>query len=137
LWDQAARALYCGDLAQKGATIWIPSDLRGDLADYLDSLERVLRLAPACLLPAHGPVIDDPEVVLRRYIEHRKAREQQIVEALGAGATTPEAITARVYRALSESLLPMARQGVLSHLVKLERDGRARRDGEAWHMIQA
>jgi hypothetical protein len=53
------------------------------------------------------------------------------------GATTADEITADVYRALSEKLLPMARQGVLAHLVKLERDGRARRDGEAWHIMGA
>jgi len=42
-----------------------------------------------------------------------------------------------VYAALSEKMLPMAKQGVLAHLVKLERDGRARRDGEAWHIMSA
>jgi len=31
---------------------------------------------------------------------------------------------------LAEKLVPMARQGVVAHLVKLERDHRARRDGE-------
>jgi len=134
-WDEKARSLYCGDLAQSGATVWIPFELRGDLAEYLASIERVLALGPARLLPAHGPVIEAPEPLLRRYVEHRLAREGQIVEAMRAGAATADDITARVYRALSEKLLPMARQGVLAHLVKLERDGRARRDGEAWHIM--
>jgi glyoxylase-like metal-dependent hydrolase (beta-lactamase superfamily II) len=134
-WDAAGRTLYCGDLAQRGATIWIPFDLRGDLADYLVSLEQVLALGPARLLPAHGDVLDDPATVLRRYIDHRLARERQIVDAMCEGADTANAITARVYRALSESLRPMAHQGVLAHLAKLEREGRARRDGEAWHMM--
>jgi hypothetical protein len=53
------------------------------------------------------------------------------------GAATADDINARVYRSLSEKLLPMARQGVLSHLAKLEREGRARRDGEAWHIMSA
>ena len=53
-WDGESRSLYCGDLAQRGATIWIPFDLRGDLAHYLASIERVLALEPARLLPAHG-----------------------------------------------------------------------------------
>ena len=57
----------------------------GDLAAYLASLERVLALEPARLLPAHGPVIDDPERVLRGYIEHRREREQQILDALRVG----------------------------------------------------
>jgi glyoxylase-like metal-dependent hydrolase (beta-lactamase superfamily II) len=136
-WNGASRTLYCGDLAQRGATIWIPFDLRGDLKDYLASLERVLALEPARLLPAHGDVIDDPGTLLRRYIEHRLAREQQIVAAMREGASTADGITAIVYRALSESMLPLAKQGVLSHLAKLEREGRVRRDGEAWHMMSA
>ena len=134
-WDEDGRSLYCGDLAQGGATVWIPFELRGDLSDYLASIESVLRLAPARLLPSHGPVIEDPEPLLRRYVQHRLARERQIVESMLEGATTADEITADVYRALSEKLLPMARQGVLAHLVKLERDGRARRDGEAWHIM--
>jgi hypothetical protein len=89
------------------------------------------------MLPSHGPVIDAAEPLLRRYVEHRLARERQIVEAMLAGATTADDITGVVYAALSEKMLPMARQGVLSHLVKLERDGRARRDGEAWHIMGA
>jgi glyoxylase-like metal-dependent hydrolase (beta-lactamase superfamily II) len=136
-WDEPVRTLYCGDLAQSGTTVWIPFDLRGDLADYLDSIARVLALQPARLLPAHGPVIDPPEPLLRRYVEHRLARERQIVEVMRKGATTADEITNIVYAALSEKMLPMAKQGVLSHLVKLERDGRARRDGDAWHIMGA
>ena len=136
-WDEDGRSLYCGDLAQSGATVWIPFELRGDLSDYLASIESVLRLAPARLLPAHGPVINEPEPLLRRYVQHRLARERQIVESMLEGAATADEITADVYRALSEKLLPRARQGVLAHLVKLERDGRARRDGEAWHIMSA
>jgi glyoxylase-like metal-dependent hydrolase (beta-lactamase superfamily II) len=136
-WDPSSRSLYCGDLAQSGSTVWIPFELRGHLGDYLASLERTIALRPARLLPAHGPVIDQPEAVLRRYIEHRVARERQIVQAIRDGATTADAITARVYRGLAAKMLPMARQGVLSHLAKLEEEGRAGRDGEAWHIMGA
>lgn len=131
-WHEETRTLFCGDLAVKGTTVWIPANLQGDLAAYLASLERVLALDPERLLPAHGPVIDDPEHVLRGYIEHRLEREQQILEALGRGESTPDAIVARVYRGLKADLIPMAREGVIAHLVKLEREGRARRDGDQW-----
>ena len=136
-WDESVRTLYCADLAQSGNTVWIPFDLRGDLADYLDSIARVVALRPARLLPAHGPVIEAPEPLLRRYVEHRVARERQIVDVMREGATTADEITEIVYAALSEKMLPMAKQGVLAHLVKLERDGRARRDGDAWHIMGA
>jgi glyoxylase-like metal-dependent hydrolase (beta-lactamase superfamily II) len=135
-WHAASRTLFCGDLAVSGSTVWIPASLNGDLGDYLRSLERVLQLAPARMLPAHGPVIEDPERILRQYIEHRRQREAQIVDAIRGGAATLDAITARVYRGLKAHLVPLARDGVAAHLAKLQRDGRATNEGEAWHMIE-
>jgi ribonuclease/clavin/mitogillin len=134
-WHEPTRTLFGGDLAVKGTTVWIPAHLQGDLADYLASLERVRALRPARLLPAHGPVIENPEAVLRGYIEHRLEREQQILEALRQGDSTPEEITGRVYRGLNPQLLPMAREGVLAHLAKLEREHRTRRDGDRWVIL--
>lgn len=134
-WHGETRTLFCGDLAAKGTTIWIPSRLQGNLTDYLASLARILALAPARLLPAHGPVIDDPLPLLRNYIEHRREREEQVIAALRAGDTTPEQIVARVYRTLKASLVPLATESVISHLLKLERDGRASRRDHAWHII--
>ena len=37
--------------------------------------------------------------------------------------------------ALDPALVPMARESVTAHLIKLQREGRARRDGDAWTMI--
>jgi len=137
LWHEPSRTLFCGDLAIKGTSVWIPARLGGDLAAYIASLERVLALNPARMLPAHGPVIDDPGPVLRGYIEHRREREVQIVDALRAGDSTPEAIVARVYPRLAEKLIPLAQESVTAHLLKLLQEGRARRDGEAWTIIGA
>ena len=134
-WHEESRTLFCGDLSMKGGTVWIPARLQGDLGDYLASLERVLALRPRQLLPAHGPIIDHPTELLRQYIEHRREREAQVLEALRAGDETPAAIVARVYRGLRESLVPLAQDSVVAHLVKLERDGRARRARDAWHII--
>ena len=134
-WHEASRTLFCGDLAVKGTTVFIPSESRGDLADYLASLERVITLQPARLLPAHGPVIDDPRTLLRGYIEHRHERERQILAALGEGALTPDQLVAQIYRSLNDTLRPLARESVVAHLVKLAREGRAGRRGEAWHII--
>jgi len=134
-WHEESRTLFCGDLAVKGTTVYIPPNLRGDLTDYLASLERALALRPARLLPAHGPVIDDPETVLREYIEHRRAREEQILDALRQGDDSPDAMVARIYRGLKGTLIPIARESVLAHLIKLEREGRAARREDAWHII--
>jgi glyoxylase-like metal-dependent hydrolase (beta-lactamase superfamily II) len=134
-WHEASRTLFGGDLAVLGSTVWIPTSLEGDLTAYLASLERVLALAPSRILPAHGAVIEDPQDLLRGYLAHRREREAQVVEALRAGASSPDAIVERLYRGVRQRLLPLARESVLAHLAKLEREGRAGRDGEVWHVM--
>jgi glyoxylase-like metal-dependent hydrolase (beta-lactamase superfamily II) len=128
LYEPAGRVLFGGDLLRRGGTVVIPASHGGSLAAYLDSLERVRALAPVRVLPAHGSEIDDPETLVREYLDHRREREAQIVEALRAGATTPEAIVARVYAGLSDALIGFAQESVLAHLVKLEREHRATQD---------
>ncbi len=117
--------------------MWIPASLRGDLIDYLDSLKRVRALAPERLLPAHGPIIDDADKLLQRYVNHRRQREDQVVDALRRGLSTPAAIVDDIYAGLGESVLKLAREGIVAHLVKLEREGRASRRGDAWHIMDA
>lgn len=134
-WHPHSRTMFCGDLATKGTTVYIPPNLQGDLIAYLASLERVLALEPARLLPAHGPPIDDPQRLLRSYLDHRREREEQVIAALRAGDTTADEIVSRVYPGLRQSHVPLAAESVTSHLIKLEREGRARRDGNAWTNI--
>lgn len=134
-WHEETRALFGGDLAIRGSTVWIPASRGGDLAAYLDSLRRVIDLGPLTIFPAHGPVIDDPVPLLRDYLRHRAEREAQIVGALERGDADVDAILARVYAGLRPSLLPMARESVLAHLAKLERERRVRCEGGRWHMI--
>ena len=133
-WHQESRQLFCGDLAWKGSTVVIPSSHGGDVAAYLASLERILRLEPQAMLPAHGPVIDRPAELLREYVAHRAMREQQVLAALRTGLTHPDEIVARIYPALDAALVPVARESVLAHLAKLEHDGRAVHDGERWRL---
>jgi glyoxylase-like metal-dependent hydrolase (beta-lactamase superfamily II) len=136
-WHAPTRSLFCGDLMQKGTTIWIPGNEQGDVAAYIASLERVLALDPARVYPAHGPVIDDPQRLLRHYIEHRREREAQVLEALRQGDSAVEVMTARIYRGLPQHVLARARDSVTAHLLKLEREGRARRDGDVWNIMGA
>jgi len=133
-WHQESRQLFCGDLAWKGSTVVIPSSHGGDVAAYLASLERILRLDPQAMLPAHGAVIDRPAELLRQYIEHRALRERQVLAALRSGFTNPDEMVAHIYPALEAALVPVARESVLAHLVKLEHEGRAFHDGERWRL---
>jgi glyoxylase-like metal-dependent hydrolase (beta-lactamase superfamily II) len=97
----------------------------GDLGQYMSSLERLLALEPRRLLPAHGPVIDDPREVLTGYLEHRRQRERQVLAALHAGQATVQAIAESIYDGLAPALMPAAQENVRAHLEKLKSDGRA------------
>jgi len=134
-WHEETRSVFCGDLAQKGTTVFIPAGASGDVAAYLASLERILALNPSRLCPAHGPIIDDPASLLRHYIAHRQEREAQILDALHQGDTRAEAVVARLYRGLADVLIPRARDTVTAHLEKLEREGRVHRRDDAWHIM--
>jgi glyoxylase-like metal-dependent hydrolase (beta-lactamase superfamily II) len=132
-FDEAAGELYSGDLVRVGGTIVIPASRGGDMRQYLQSLRLVRELSPRRLLPGHGAIIDDPVTIVDEYLRHRAAREAQIVEALRAGADTPETVAARVYGELPPAIASAAADTVLAHLIKLEQDGRAARGaGMSW-----
>jgi hydroxyacylglutathione hydrolase len=95
----------------------------GDLRQYLDALDRILRLTPRRLLPAHGPGIENPAIVLNQYLDHRRMREKQVVAALASGKHTVQAIAESIYDGLDPALMPAARENVRAHLLKLKADG--------------
>jgi len=134
-WHPDTRVLFCGDLAWMGSTVVIPPSHGGNVAAYLASLQRVIALDPVRMLPAHGAVIDKPVELLREYIEHRALREQQVLAALRVGINTADDLVARIYPSLAKPLVPVARESVLAHLIKLEHDGKIRRDGERWLLV--
>ena len=103
----------------------------GDLGEYLASLERVRALGVRRIYPAHGPVIEDGPGKIQEYIEHRRLRERQILEALGAGARTIPELVAAIYAEVPEALHRMAAQSVHSHLKKLAREARVREERRA------
>lgn len=135
-WDAESRTVFGGDLLIAGSSVSIPATRGGDLAAYLASLERVLALDPLRVLPAHGRVIERPVPLLRAYIVRRQRREAQILDLLRHGGIAVDAIVDRLYAGLRDSLIPHARDTVLAHLHKLERERRAARDGEAWHIME-
>lgn len=136
LWHDGSSTAFTGDLVAAGASVVIPAKGGGSLRAYLASLERIRALRPARLLPAHGPVIDDPEAALSGYLEHRRQRERQVVDALGDGITTVAAMVDRIYTELNPALVPMAHESVLAHLIKLEDDGVAARVDDAWQLAR-
>ena len=134
-FEETAGTLFSADLVVLGSSVVIPNSRGGSLANYLDSLQRIRDLDPVRMLPAHGPVIDAPRQAIDGYIEHRRRREDQIVDAMRAGARRPEAIVERLYQSLRAELQPLARESVLAHLVKLRDEERVRQDGDEWELV--
>jgi len=135
LWHPDSRTLFVGDMMQQGNTVVIPASHGGSLADYLRSLERIAALNPARALPAHGPVIEDPLALIRRYTDHRAQREAQVLDALAANHDTVESIAEQIYQKLEDALVPMARESVLAHLQKLQAENRVVNDGRRWTLV--
>jgi hydroxyacylglutathione hydrolase len=96
----------------------------------------MVRLNPARALPAHGAVIEDPIALIQRYVDHRAQREGQVLDALAAGHSSVESITAMIYPSLQDALIPMARESVLAHLHKLQTENRVVIDADAWSIVR-
>ncbi|MCA9635131.1 MAG: MBL fold metallo-hydrolase, partial [Myxococcales bacterium] len=129
--ERASGLAYAGDLVAGEGTILIDPADAGDMAAYLASLERIAAIAPRALIPAHGPVITAPEALLRRYIDHRRMREDKILAAVGDQTIDLPALLARVYDDTPRALWPLAERSLEAHLGKLVAEGRLHRDGSA------
>ncbi len=119
------RMLFAGDHVMEGSTVVIaPPD--GDMAAYLESLERLRTRRLRSIAPGHGHLIEDPAATIERYIAHRLARERQVLDALAADApTTIDRMVETIYAGLAEELVPWAARSVHAHLLKLAAEGRA------------
>ena len=125
------KAVFTGDVVLGAGTTVIP-DETGDLAQYMDSLRRLLALDVETIYPAHGPVIRNAKAKLREYIAHRELRERQVLAALKDGPLEVPAMVKRIYTDVPEFLHAAAAQSVRSHLKKLQREGRVAEDGAIW-----
>ena len=61
---------------------------RGDMGSYMQTLDKLQLLDAARIFPGHGPVVEDAPGRLRDLIEHRKQRENELLEAIDGGART-------------------------------------------------
>jgi glyoxylase-like metal-dependent hydrolase (beta-lactamase superfamily II) len=129
---EVGNAQIAGDMVAGVGTILIDPD-EGDMAQYLASLERMRDRTSTLLLPAHGPPIVDGKAKLTEYLAHRRMREQRIVDALSGAPQSVRQLVEVVYSDTPKMLWGLAERSALAHLVKLERDGKARLvDGGLW-----
>lgn len=139
----ASGVVVVGDMVASVGTILIePND--GDMAEYLRQLDRLAGLDASIALPAHGEPIGktgagdsspSPSELFRFYVMHRLAREAKAVAALeevSEGGAGLDSLVPVVYADTPKAVWPIARMSLEAHLVKLEREGRARRAGGGW-----
>jgi glyoxylase-like metal-dependent hydrolase (beta-lactamase superfamily II) len=117
------RALLTGDtVLGRGTAVIAHPD--GRLGPYLDSLARMRELCAEAgvglLLPGHGPVLAQPVAVLEGYLNHRRARLDQVRQALESGARTAPEVVAAVYSDLDPALRWAAELSVQAQLAHLE-----------------
>ena len=81
-------ALFTGDHVMKWSTSVVsPPD--GDMAAYMESLQKLYVREDRVYYPAHGPAVENPRQLVRGMIGHRRMRERQILGLLEQG---PQAI---------------------------------------------
>ena len=116
-----AGRLFTGDHIMGGSSV-----VMEDASAYLDSLYRVQDLGVERIEPGHGDSMDDAAAVIAGYIEHRRAREQEILDIIGGGATTVLDIAEAVYAFVPPDLRQAAIHQVSVQLIKLSADEKVR-----------
>jgi ribonuclease/clavin/mitogillin len=127
-WWEARRILFGGDNVLMETSTWVGPP-RGNLRDFLASLEVERALAPRVIYSGHGPPVEDPVGRIDALLHHRTRREGQVLEALAAGVETPEEMAASIYRGVGEKTMRIGTAMLAGHLEKLIEEGRVRRDG--------
>lgn len=122
--------LFTGDtVLGSGTTVIFPPD--GDMGAYLRTLEKLIALQPRAIYPGHGPVRNDAVALLHEYLDHRRMRERQIVEALDDSRAIPS-LRERIYPQLDSRLTRAAELQLEAHLVHLVERGEVKRQGEMY-----
>ncbi|HEY4070752.1 MAG TPA: MBL fold metallo-hydrolase [Sphingomicrobium sp.] len=124
-------ALFSGDHVMGwSTTVVVPPD--GDMAAYMQSLDRLRRRDERTYFPAHGPAVTNPQQYVRHLIGHRMQREKQILRLVGERPRPIPDIVANAYPGLDSRLVVAAGGSVLAHLLDLERRALVERQGDEW-----
>ena len=111
--------------AEYEALLWALAETPGKVVTRQQLVERVW----GSDLPSDTGLVDTHRHVWQSGMRGVTA---QIVDALRAGAHDADAVVARLYAGLDDELRARARETVVAHLLKLEREGRALRHGDLW-----
>lgn len=125
------RVLFSADHVMSWSTS-IVSPPNGDMKDYFNSLELLLKRDDDVFLPGHGPELRDPRALVREMLTHRMARENAIAKKLAEGPASTYTLMDTLYSQVNPRLRKAAERNVLAHLLKMEVEHKVARDGEMW-----
>lgn len=121
LMPESRQWCLVSDLIQGIGTVVIPED-GGNMADYFASMQRVIDLDPAVLLPSHGMAMGGTFRIAET-LRHRKQREVDILRLHQQGKDVTQ-ILPQLYVGLDPRLEPLAAMNIRMHLNKLRDEGR-------------
>ena len=127
-------ALFTTDTVMQISTTAIRSE-HGSLARYGETLLKFQEIGARVLYPGHGGPAHDPAARLQLLIHHRERREQELLDALAGGASTPPELREKIYVGLPEVRQDIAERQVVTGLAKLMEEGRAKQDGDHYTLI--
>jgi glyoxylase-like metal-dependent hydrolase (beta-lactamase superfamily II) len=133
----AERMLFTGDHVLGGVSpVILPPD--GEMAAYLNSLDKLAAYDFERIAPGHGGVMEHGKLVLERLHAHRMAREQKVLHCLGgkheSEGLTLDRLTAAVYDDVPAERHSWAKLTLEAHLIKLVREGRIRERSGVWRV---
>jgi len=124
-------ALFSGDHVMGwSTTVVFPPD--GDMAAYMQSLDKLRQREERVYYPAHGPAVTNPQQYVRHLMGHRMQREKQILRLVSENARSIPDIVANAYPGLDPRLVTAAGGSVLAHLLDLERRGLVEQQQGLW-----
>jgi glyoxylase-like metal-dependent hydrolase (beta-lactamase superfamily II) len=134
-YESGDQVLFSGDhILGYGTAVIRPPD--GNMTEYMRSLEKLLEFKISLILPGHGPLVGKPEAKIKEYIEHRRMRERQVLDALRQSRRTIGAITEAIYVDVPSPLKNVAEFSVEAHLRKLMSEGQVKREGARYLLLR-
>ncbi len=117
--------LFAGDHIMQGSTVVIIPP-GGDMAAYIDSLQRLLHYPVERVAPGHGNIIEDSAEEIARLVRHRQLREAKVLAGLERlGRCGLDELVTVVYDDVDPALHRWAQLSMQAHLIKLAAERRA------------
>jgi glyoxylase-like metal-dependent hydrolase (beta-lactamase superfamily II) len=128
------RLLITGDHVLEGVSpVILPPD--GNMADYLNSIDKLFAYDFDCIAPGHGDLMDHGKQVLEALRDHRLAREAKVLNSLaGLVRANLDALTPVVYDDVPADRHQWARLTLEAHLIKLLGEGRVSEIDGIWQL---